>query len=60
LKRTGDFVLTEKGYTSLETPSRSDGEKTLGQKVFESIRDGAKDLAAKAVAEAMLALVRGG
>ena|ERR1035438_7283383 len=60
LKRTGDSVLTEKGYTFLETPSRSDGEKTLGQKVFESLRDGAKDLAAKAVAEAMLTLVRGG
>ena len=59
LKRTGDSVLTEKGYAFLETPSRSDREKTLGQKVFESLRDGAKDIAAKAIAEAMLTFVRG-
>ena len=60
MKRTGDSVLTEKGYAFLETPSTSDGDKTLGEKVFESLRDGAKDIAAKAIAEAMLTFARGG
>lgn len=60
VKRTGDSVLTEKGFTFLETPSVQDGGKSLGQKVFESLRNGAKDIAAKAIAEAMLRVVNGG